>query len=151
MKSVTAYQAVVLGGNAHMSHWLDAAVRFARHHRKDFADRAVWLFSSGPEGLARSTAQDTPPQEFHQLLKLVEARGERVGDRPVPGAAEAVDWLVREGIPHCFLTNTTSRPRQAIVARLVGLGIPDGADQVVVGAPDPTFYRTAVEALQVPA
>ena len=48
VKSVSAYQAVVLGGNAHMSHWLDAAVRFARHHRKEFEDRPVWLFSSGP-------------------------------------------------------------------------------------------------------
>src|SRR5688500_3661902 len=48
VKSVTPYGAVVLGGNAHMSHWLDAAVRFARHNRKDLAHRAVWLFSSSP-------------------------------------------------------------------------------------------------------
>ena len=70
VKSITPYQAVVLGGNAHMSHWLDAAVRFARHHRKDLADRAIWLFSSGPEGTAGS--------DFHQLVKLVEPRGEHV-------------------------------------------------------------------------
>ncbi len=84
VKTVTTYQAVVLGGNAHMSHWLDAAVRFARHHRKELADRAIWLFSSGPKGTARSAAEDTPPREFHQLVKLVEPRGEHVfaGSQP---------------------------------------------------------------------
>lgn len=57
-----------------------------------------------------------------------------VGDRPVPGAAEAIDWLVREGIGHLFLTNTTSRPRQAVVAKLAGLGISAGTDQVLTPA-----------------
>ncbi|WP_344060846.1 TIGR01458 family HAD-type hydrolase [Terrabacter lapilli] len=57
-----------------------------------------------------------------------------VGDRAVPGAAEAIDWLRHEGIAHVFLTNTTSRPRQAIVAKLAGLGIPAEADQVLTPA-----------------
>lgn len=33
------------------------------------------------------------------------------GDRVVPGAAEAADWLARQGIPRLLITNTTSRPR----------------------------------------
>ena len=84
VKSVAPYQAVILGGNAHMSHWLDGAVRFARHNRKELAYRAVWLFSTGPEGTAHSVAEHTPPQEFHQLVKLVEPRGEHVfaGSQP---------------------------------------------------------------------
>jgi len=57
-----------------------------------------------------------------------------VGDAPVPGAPEAVDWLVRERIPHRFLTNTTSRPRQAIVDKLTGMGIAATADQVLTPA-----------------
>jgi phospholysine phosphohistidine inorganic pyrophosphate phosphatase len=57
-----------------------------------------------------------------------------VGDEPVPGAAETIDWLEREGIPHCFLTNTTSRPRQAIVDKLAGLGVPAEADQLLTPA-----------------
>jgi HAD superfamily hydrolase (TIGR01458 family) len=57
-----------------------------------------------------------------------------VGDRPVPGAVDAVDWLVREGIAHVFLTNTTSRPRQAVVDKLAGLGISAGPDQVLTPA-----------------
>jgi HAD superfamily hydrolase (TIGR01458 family) len=57
-----------------------------------------------------------------------------VGDEPVPGAAAAVEWLVREGVPHRFLTNTTSRPRQAIVDRLTALGVPATAEQVLTPA-----------------
>lgn len=46
-----------------------------------------------------------------------------VGDCAIPGAAETVDWIAREDIPHRYLTNTTSRPREAIVARLARIGI----------------------------
>ncbi|MGR0318139.1 TIGR01458 family HAD-type hydrolase [Agromyces sp. ZXT2-3] len=46
-----------------------------------------------------------------------------VGDAPVPGGAETVAWLVEAGIPHRFVTNTTSRPRRDIVAKLGGMGI----------------------------
>ena len=37
------------------------------------------------------------------------------GERPVPGAAEAIYWIQDKAIPHLFLTNTTSRPRRALV------------------------------------
>ena len=57
-----------------------------------------------------------------------------VGDQPVPGAAEAVDWLAREGVPYRYLTNTTSRPRQAIVEKLTGMGIAATADQILTPA-----------------
>ena len=43
--------------------------------------------------------------------------------RPVSGAAEVVRWLQREAIPHLFLTNTTSRPRRAILERLQAMQI----------------------------
>ncbi len=45
------------------------------------------------------------------------------GDRAVPGAAKAVSWFQERGIPHLFLTNTTSRPRSALVEKLARLGI----------------------------
>jgi HAD superfamily hydrolase (TIGR01458 family) len=54
-----------------------------------------------------------------------------VGDQPVPGAADTIDWLEREGIPHLFLTNTTSRPRERVVAKLAGLGISVRAAQIL--------------------
>ncbi|HHB12131.1 MAG TPA: TIGR01458 family HAD-type hydrolase [Chromatiales bacterium] len=46
-----------------------------------------------------------------------------VGETAIPGAAEAVAWLQRERIPHLFLTNTTSRPRSALVEKLARMGI----------------------------
>jgi phospholysine phosphohistidine inorganic pyrophosphate phosphatase len=46
-----------------------------------------------------------------------------VGDEAVPGAAEAVARLDADGVPFRFLTNTTSRPRSAIVEKLARLGI----------------------------
>ncbi len=46
-----------------------------------------------------------------------------VGDEAVPGAAATARWLRAQDVPHLFLTNTTSRPRASIVARLRRLGI----------------------------
>jgi HAD superfamily hydrolase (TIGR01458 family) len=57
-----------------------------------------------------------------------------VGDEPLPGAAGVVDWLAREGVPYRYLTNTTSRPRRAIVDTLMGMGITAAPDQVLTPA-----------------
>lgn len=46
-----------------------------------------------------------------------------VGDKAVPGAAEAVQWLDKENIPYLFVTNTSSRPRSALVEKLAHFGI----------------------------
>ncbi len=50
------------------------------------------------------------------------------GDQPVRGAAQTLRWCRDQGIPHLFLTNTTSRPRQALVRKLerMGIGIDSG-------------------------
>jgi phospholysine phosphohistidine inorganic pyrophosphate phosphatase len=45
------------------------------------------------------------------------------GETPVPGAAQSLAWVRREGIRHLFLTNTTSRPRTAIADKLARMGI----------------------------
>ncbi len=45
------------------------------------------------------------------------------GDQALPGAVEVGRWVRDENIPHLFLTNTTSRPRQALVDKLAGIGI----------------------------
>jgi HAD superfamily hydrolase (TIGR01458 family) len=46
-----------------------------------------------------------------------------VGGASVPGALEVLTWARDQGIPHLFVTNTSSRPRQAVVEKLAGLGI----------------------------
>ena len=43
--------------------------------------------------------------------------------RAVPGAAQALEELARRGIACGFVTNTTSRPRSALVRELSGMGI----------------------------
>jgi HAD superfamily hydrolase (TIGR01458 family) len=54
-----------------------------------------------------------------------------VEDEPIPGAAEAVAWLRALGVALRFVTNTTARPRDAILARLARLGIPVGGEELV--------------------
>ncbi len=51
------------------------------------------------------------------------------GERMVPGAADAMAWVVEQGIPHRFVTNTTSRPRAALVEKLGRLGIATRIEQ----------------------
>jgi len=45
------------------------------------------------------------------------------GDRPIGGAADAVNWFNNNSIPHLFLTNTTSKSRAELVTKLADLGI----------------------------
>ncbi len=53
------------------------------------------------------------------------------GDRAVDGAAEAVAWFRERGVPHLFLTNTTSRPRTSLVEKLAGLGVKCSVDEML--------------------
>ena len=43
--------------------------------------------------------------------------------KALPGAADTLRWITESGLPHLFLTNTTSRPRSGIVERLAGMGL----------------------------
>lgn len=56
------------------------------------------------------------------------------GEQPLPGAAQTLAWVREQGIPHLFLTNTTSRPRSAIVAKLAGMGIDVREDELLTPA-----------------
>lgn len=52
-------------------------------------------------------------------------------EQPLPGALQALDWVRTQGIAHLFLTNTSSRPRSAIVAKLAAMGIEVGAEELL--------------------
>jgi HAD superfamily hydrolase (TIGR01458 family) len=54
--------------------------------------------------------------------------------RPIAGAAETVAWARREAIPHLFVTNTTSRPRAAVVEKLARFGIEAAEGDVLTPA-----------------
>jgi len=52
-------------------------------------------------------------------------------DTPIPGAAEALAWVRAQGIPHLFVTNTTSRARSVLVEKLARFGIPAVESQIL--------------------
>ncbi|MDX1609812.1 MAG: TIGR01458 family HAD-type hydrolase [Halofilum sp. (in: g-proteobacteria)] len=56
------------------------------------------------------------------------------GERPIPGGDRVVAWLREARIPHLFVTNTTSRPRAALVEKLAGLGIPVDPESLLTPA-----------------
>ena len=49
----------------------------------------------------------------------------------IVGAAEALKWVQDQGIPHLFVTNTTSRGRGALVEKLARFGIRTTGDQIL--------------------
>ncbi|UHD15554.1 TIGR01458 family HAD-type hydrolase [Thiocapsa bogorovii] len=53
------------------------------------------------------------------------------GDEPIQKADQAIAWVRRRAIPHLYVTNTTSRPRAAIVDKLARLGIAVEADEIL--------------------
>ena len=53
------------------------------------------------------------------------------GDQPISGGAGVAQWADAARIPHLFLTNTTSRPRAALVDKLAGFGIATDVAHIV--------------------
>lgn len=53
-----------------------------------------------------------------------------VGEQPIAGAAAVIDWVRAENIPHLFVTNTTSRPRPALVEKLARMAINVTIDEI---------------------
>jgi len=60
----------------------------------------------------------------------------------IPGAVEALAAADARGIPHCFVTNTTSRPRSAVVRELAAMGLSVEAEKIF------TAPRAAAEHLR---
>jgi ribonucleotide monophosphatase NagD (HAD superfamily) len=52
-------------------------------------------------------------------------------ETPIPGAADAVRWAISHGIPHLFVTNTTSKGRKALVEKLHRMKIESKPSQVL--------------------
>jgi phospholysine phosphohistidine inorganic pyrophosphate phosphatase len=52
-------------------------------------------------------------------------------EEPIPGAAETLAWVRSREIPHLFVTNTTSRGRDALAAKLVRFGIPANSSEIM--------------------
>jgi len=52
------------------------------------------------------------------------------GDSMIDGAVETLRWCERREIPHLFVTNTSSKPRSALVTRLSALGLSVAPEQI---------------------
>jgi phospholysine phosphohistidine inorganic pyrophosphate phosphatase len=52
-------------------------------------------------------------------------------EEPIPGAAETLAWVRSRDIPHLFVTNTTSRGRDALAAKLGRFGIPASPGEIM--------------------
>jgi len=97
--------------------------------RKSHAHTEGKTRASDKRELERELAESASVEEPALLIDLdgVVYRG----DEPIPGAADAVAWLIDQQIPHLFVTNTTSRPRSALVAKLTGFGIRASEDEIL--------------------
>jgi HAD superfamily hydrolase (TIGR01458 family) len=56
------------------------------------------------------------------------------GEHAIDGAVDAIDWCTNNNIPHLFLTNTSSRPRTALVNKLARFGIKSKPDDFITPA-----------------
>ena len=52
-------------------------------------------------------------------------------EEPIPGSAETLAWVRSREIPHLFVTNTTSRGRDALAAKLARFGIPASPSEIM--------------------
>jgi phospholysine phosphohistidine inorganic pyrophosphate phosphatase len=48
----------------------------------------------------------------------------------IPGVPEALAWLREKGLPYRFVTNTTSKPREAVLAKLRQVGLEISPDEL---------------------
>jgi len=52
-------------------------------------------------------------------------------EEPIPGATETLGWVRSHKIPHLFVTNTTSRGRDALATKLACFGIPANTGEIM--------------------
>jgi HAD superfamily hydrolase (TIGR01458 family) len=91
--------------------------------RKSHAHAERKRRAEGKAALMRDVEAEFGAIEAHRAL-LIDLDGVLYeGERAVPGAREAIAALAAHEVPRLYVTNTTSRPRSAIVARLAELRI----------------------------
>lgn len=97
--------------------------------RKSHAHSEGDTRARGKRELSRQLADDDGTTAAALLIDLdgvlYDGRG------VIEGAVDAVERLRAEAVAHLFVTNTTSRPRSAIVERLAGMGIAVDADTIL--------------------
>lgn len=81
VRTVTGYDAVVLGSAVYVGHWLAPAMDLVARCGDELATRPVWLFTSGPVGKPSgklATAMGTDPVELPRVRAATGARGHKI-------------------------------------------------------------------------
>jgi menaquinone-dependent protoporphyrinogen oxidase len=68
------YEAFVIGSAVYMGSWMQEATEFVRRNRALLAERPVWLFSSGPTGVATLPE----PKQITEFQAAIRPRDHRV-------------------------------------------------------------------------
>ena len=77
---------------------------------------------------------DEPLATAHDVAMLDLDGVVYVGDAPVPHAAESIAVARERGLRIAFITNNASRTPEKVAAKIVKVGVPADADQVVTSA-----------------
>ena len=132
---VAGYDAFVIGSAAYMSHWLEDATTFIRHHRAILMGRPVWLFSSGPIGDApvdagkrREMIESSRPLDFDEFDATLRPRDEAIFFGAMDREAKPIGIIERLGAPFMRLPSVRKampygdfRDRPAIEAWAQGI------------------------------
>ena len=70
-------------------------------------------------------------------------------DNIISGAVETTEWVRAQGIPHLFVTNTTSRSRAALADKLRSFGIPAHEEEILTPAAAATDWLRARKESQI--
>jgi menaquinone-dependent protoporphyrinogen oxidase len=76
VRSIDAYDAVVVGSGVYGGRWLKQARKLIARGSPALATRPVWLFSSGSDGQAPTAEVD--PADIAAIRKMTDARDHRV-------------------------------------------------------------------------
>ena len=78
------YDAFVIGSSAYMGSWRKNATEFVRRNQELIQAHPVWLFSSGPLGVAgkdsqgRDLLKESEPKQFEEFGQSLQPRGMQV-------------------------------------------------------------------------
>jgi len=70
-------------------------------------------------------------------------------EEPIAGARETLAWVLSTKIPHLFVTNTTSRGRDALAAKLARFGIPASPSEIMTPCEAAADWLRSEEAASV--
>ncbi len=70
-------------------------------------------------------------------------------EEPISRASETLAWVRRSEVPHLFVTNTTSRGRDALAAKLARFGIPASPNDIMTPCEAAADWLRSQEAARV--